>query len=323
MRRTNILLLSAGRRVELLQSFLAARDLRLPDAQVFAADARPETSAACHIADAAFRLPLVNSDGYARALLELCEARQVGLVIPTIDTELSALASLRDSLEQKGIFALVSGAALIADCRDKRRTAGLFRRHRVDTPELYDRDAIRFPCFTKPYDGSSGIGAFRLMAPEDLSDAMRGEAKRMFMELVPPSFHEVTVDLYYDRRSRLRCVVPRVRLEVRAGEVSKGVTRRNWICGYLQERLGVLEGARGCITLQLFASDDRLVKAIEINPRFGGGYPLTHAAGADYVGWAIDEYLLGKEIPDFDAWSADLLMLRYDAKILVRDYADG
>jgi carbamoyl-phosphate synthase large subunit len=58
---------------------------------------------------------------------------------------------------------------------------------------------------------------------------------------------------------------------------------------------------------------------LEINPRFGGGYPLTGAAGADYCAWLIAEYLLNKEIGFFDDWEADLLMLRYDAKVILHD----
>jgi carbamoyl-phosphate synthase large subunit len=60
--------------------------------------------------------------------------------------------------------------------------------------------------------------------------------------------------------------------------------------------------------------------ALEINPRFGGGFPLSYSAGANYPGWLIDEYILGKEVPFFDAWEDRLLMLRYDAKVLVHGY---
>jgi len=64
------------------------------------------------------------------------------------------------------------------------------------------------------------------------------------------------------------------------------------------------------------------IVGIEINPRFGGGFPLTYHAGANYVKWIIDEYLLDKEIQeDFESWESDLLLLRYDDEILVHDYS--
>ena len=77
-------------------------------------------------------------------------------------------------------------------------------------------------------------------------------------------------------------------------------------------------GARGCCTFQVFGSPrSGEVIGLEINPRFGGGYPLTAAAGADYAEWLIREYLLGRDIPDFDDWQRNLMMLRYDAEVLV------
>ena len=56
---------------------------------------------------------------------------------------------------------------------------------------------------------------------------------------------------------------------------------------------------------------------IEINPRFGGGYPLSYSAGANYPGWLIAEYLQGKQLSKFSSWQANLLMLRYDQQILI------
>ena len=112
--------------------------------------------------------------------------------------------------------------------------------------------------------------------------------------------------------------MPRQRLEVRGGEVSKGITRRDWVYDYLLQRLRVLPGARGCLTLQVFAGPQAgEVLGIEINPRFGGGFPLSLAAGADFPAWLLREYLHGETLPFCDDWERDLMMLRYDAKVLV------
>ena len=144
----------------------------------------------------------------------------------------------------------------------------------------------------------------------------------MFCQLIDiaEEFQEFTVDMYYDRKGRLKCAVPRERLEVRTGEVSKGATRKNSLYGLLIENMAVLEGARGCITAQFFFNgrNDTLY-GVEINPRFGGGFPLTYAAGGNYPGWLIREYLYGEEILFFDRWENNLIMLRYDAKVLVHE----
>jgi carbamoyl-phosphate synthase large subunit len=318
----NILLLSAGRRVELAQAFKTEITSRGLDAKLLATEMRPEVSAACQVVDRAVKAPRVTDPSYVDFLLSICKADQVGLVIPTIDTELLLLSQHRDAFADKGIHLIISDESLVRACRDKRLTADLFKSLNIDTPKIYERSAIEFPCFAKPYDGSCSIGAAAVRTPDMLSDSMLSDEKMMFMEMIDSSHQEYTVDAYYDRQGRLLCFVPRLRIETRAGEVSKGVTRRNHVFDYLKDKLPNLKGARGCITLQLFSNADTgRFAALEINPRFGGGYPLSYSAGANYPGWLIDEYLLGKEVTLRDDWEADLMMLRYDAKVLVHGAA--
>ncbi|HEU4960641.1 MAG TPA: ATP-grasp domain-containing protein [Sphingomonas sp.] len=316
--RRDILLLSAGRRVELLEGFRSAAQHALPGARVLAADMRPALSAACQAADGCFALPPVGASDYADALADLCARETIGLVVPTIDTELATLARLREGFEAEGTQLVISDPVLVDACRDKAGVGALFDRLGLATPALMPRDALRFPCFTKPRDGSSSIGATRLDGPEELSQAMRDDPDRLFMDLVPPDHVEVTVDLYYARDHTLKAVIPRQRIETRGGEVSKGITRRDWLHDLLRAKLARLDGARGCLTLQLFVppAGDRVL-AIEINPRFGGGFPLALAAGADFPAWLIGEYLLGETVDWFDGWEDRLVMLRYDAKVLV------
>lgn len=316
---TNILLTSAGRRVELLESFVREAKRRDPKIQVFATDLRPEYSAAAQRAALALKAPPVTQDDYIDFLLQTCRTHAIALVVPTIDTELLVLARHRDALAAEGVHLAVSAESLVRQCRDKRETSSLFVSLNIDTPAIYARDQIQFPCFAKPYDGSCSVGAHRILRASDLTESMVQDEKTMFMELVDSRVPEYTVDAYFNRIGELRCLVPRRRLEVRAGEVSKGVTRRDHVYDYLLPRLKKLEGARGCLTLQLFADDTTgKFAALEINPRFGGGFPLSYEAGANYPGWLIDEYLFGRDVGFFDTWEPNLLMLRYDAKVLVR-----
>lgn len=308
--------------MELAQAFKSEISARGMNARLIATDMKPEISAACQVVDQSVKAPRVTDPSYIDFLLDTCKAQQVGLVVPTIDTELLLLSQHREAFAAEGVDLIISDESLVRDCRDKRLTAELFKRLGIHTPKIYGRSAIEFPCFAKPYDGSCSIGAAPVRTPEMLSDAMLADEKMMFMELIDSSHQEYTVDAYYDRQGRLRCFVPRLRIETRAGEVSKGVTLRNHVYDYLKDKLGDLKGARGCITLQLFSNAETgRFAALEINPRFGGGYPLSYSAGANYPGWLIDEYLLGKEVSFKDDWESDLMMLRYDAKVLVHGAA--
>lgn len=314
---TEILILSAGRRVSLVRSFQAAADEL--GIVVTTADMNPEMSSACRIAEKQCQLPHVDSDNYADALTSYCADNDVRLIVPTIDTELASLAMLRGELAEINCVAVVSDPNLIEVCRDKRKTAAFFRELGIRSPQLYPGDKIVFPTFVKPYDGSLSQGASLARNADAITADIVANPKNIYCQYLDPAeYAEYTCDVYYDGSGRIKCVVPRLRVEVRGGEVSKGKTERNNIVPFLMEKLGYLPGARGCLTIQFMRHrQTHELYLIEINPRFGGGYPLTAKSGAIYHSWLIDEYLSGKTVAQCDDWQNGLAMLRYDAEIFV------
>jgi hypothetical protein len=312
-----ILILSAGRRVSLCRAFVAAAAQR--GVAVAAADMKPEMSSACRDVGQAYNLPHVRSADYPAALEALCRAQGVRLVVPTIDTELPVLAALKDHFATFGCALAVSDLPLVQACDDKRLTASYFAANGVRSPAILDKSALAFPAIMKPFDGSLSVGIKVLRAPEDVLPADLRDPRNMFCQYLDPAvFQEFTCDAYFDRTGTMRCVIPRLRVEVRGGEVSKGLTVRNNIVDYLREGMGHLAGAFGCLTIQVMRNAETgEIFLIEVNPRFGGGYPLTAESGGIFHEWLIDECLFGKAIPDFDGWQDGLLMLRYDAAVFV------
>jgi len=320
----NVLITSAGRRGKLVSAFRRELAALLPGAQVFAADMCPELSAGCQLADESFVVPHVRDADYIRRMRQLCAAQRVGLVVPTIDTELTVLARERDEFAAIGVRISVPDADFVAICRDKRKTSAWFVARGLAVPRPVDlHSAPKYPLFAKPYDGSSGQEARVVNSPAELHPTLTGNPKMMFLEYLSPAEHvEYTVDMYYSLGGKLKCMVPRLRIETRAGEVSKSRTARFDAMVTLRECLGHIDGGRGCITLQVFIHrDSGRLYAIEINPRFGGGYPLSYEAGANFPRWLIQENLLCRPVEFFDAWESDLTMLRYDEHVLVRNSA--
>jgi carbamoyl-phosphate synthase large subunit len=315
----NILITSAGRRVSLVRMFKRELKHSFPGAKLFTADADPLLSAACYESDGAFKVIKNDAKGYIKELLALCLAHGIKIIVPTIDTGLQILADNKQLFEENGITLLTCSSKFVEVCRDKRKTCLFFTEKGIDSPEIYDRDDLRFPLFIKPYDGSMSIDTFFVETANKLSEQHLSNEKFMFMEYIDNSkFNEFTVDMYYDKSNQLRCLVPRKRIEVRGGEINKGVTVKGYVFDFLKKKLQFIEGACGCVTLQLFynpVTND--IKALEINPRFGGGYPLSYLAGANYPKNIISEYLLNSEVKPFDDWEDNLLMLRYDDEILV------
>lgn len=318
--RPNVLVTSAGRRVSLVRGFQA---VAAPEGrQVIAGDATPNLSAACQVADRNAALPPVDSHEFSNALRDVCESHDIGLVVPTIDTELPALSALRESFLSNGTCIVVSDPKLVSVCADKRLTSELFASKGLAHPEEYVwPDIPRYPVFAKPFDGSLSRGIVLLHGREQLLATLRSTERLMLCEYKDPAEHdEFTIDCYYDAGGTLRCVVPRQRIEVRGGEVAKAMTVRNGLVTELFSKLGDLPGARGVLTIQAFVNRATSASSfIEINARFGGGYPLTRHAGADYQQMLVDEYLNGHRPETSDNWRDRTVMLRYDDEVVMFD----
>lgn len=316
----NILLLSGGRRVEVVREFKKCLAKYSDISSVVVGDLDPPLSAACYEADVAIKLPPAGDSSFKIELMRICKVNSIKLVVPLADHDLIPLSDCYEELRKEGVEAVISDHELVSICRDKRRTPELYERYGISYPRFVDPLGATFPIFCKPYDGSSSKGSFVIPSKDDLNISSIRNEKNIFQEFIGPNFSEYTCDLYFDRESKLQCLVPRKRLQVRGGEVSKGVTRRNFLYDYLITKLQELEGARGPITFQVFFNETTLeTKALEINPRFGGGYPLTSTAGSSFVEYLIREYLLNLRLEFDDSWKENLLMLRYDQMVLSTD----
>lgn len=315
----NILITSAGKRVALTRYFKETLCRFYPDAKVFTTDMNPEMAPAGYVSDGCFKVPRVTSPDYPDILLNICKKNEVGMVIATIDTELLLLADLKESFRRLGINVIVSDRNFVEVCRDKRNTGSFFERHGIRVPREIDKYHPTFPLFAKPYDGSLSTNLHYIKTADELTQEILDDPKLLFMEYIDKKvYQEFTVDMYYGKDNRVKCIVPRERIEIRAGEINKGRTVKNEILTFLKEKLGYVKGCVGCICIQLFFHPEtKDMVGIEINPRFGGGYPLSFMAGGNYPDLLIREYFKGEDICYSDNWKDGMLMLRYDDAIYV------
>ena len=316
---SNILITSAGQRVVLTEIFQASvKELGL-DSKVFTTDMNPRYAPAGYVSDGCFPVCRCTDSNYIPLLLDICVKNNVSLIVPTIDTELQILSSNKSLFQDYGIQIMVSDSHFIEMCRDKRKTASYMETLGINVPKQIDLDHPSFPMFAKPYDGSLSTNLHVIRSENDLTKEILEDPKLIFMEYIDKSdFAEYTVDMYYGRDNYVKAIVPRERIKVRAGEINKGITRKNYLVGFLKERMNYQEGVIGCICIQLFYREsDQSVYGIEINPRFGGGYPLSFHAHANFPLSMLKEYMLGQDIPYSDDWLDKTLMLRYDRDIII------
>lgn len=317
----NILLLSAGRRVNLVRYFRKALDdLGMCSSKVFTADSAPLYAAACYAGNGYIELPQSSSRSFLDALKSTCLKLEVQLVVPLTDRELVPLSRARESFSEMGISVIVGSSHMMEYANDKKKTSLIFEALGMNFPSILDPGTAfsNFPIFTKPQFGSLSVGSFVINNPTQYQDVSARYPENIYQEYIGPSYEEYTIDCYFDRIGLLKCLVPRKRLEVRGGEVSKSLTTKGPLYDYLFDRIAAVEGLQGVNTFQVFAKKDfSEIIGIELNARFGGGYPLSYEAGANYPKYLIKEYLLDEEIDLYDNWRSGLMMLRFDDHILV------
>jgi carbamoyl-phosphate synthase large subunit len=324
----NVLFTCIGRRVSLLDSFRrAAKELKI-NASFFGTDTT-ELSPALQLCDRRFSVKPTTHSRYIKELLSIVKANRVKLLVPTVDLDLKRLAQNKAKFAAMGCRVLVSDPEVIDICQDKRKTYRFLVKNNFDTPAtisiqtalknskssiVNSKSEIRFPLFLKPWDGYAGRGNAVVNNRRELLFYSKRIPNPICQELVKGT--EYTCDVYVDFGMKVRCVVPRRRIEVRAGEVSKGQVIKNARimseAALLVENLGA---GPGVITLQLFLTGDGKIKFIEINPRFGGGAPLSIMAGADFPKWILQELTGRKPNIRPDGFKDNLIMLRYDSEV--------
>ena len=282
----NVLFTCIGRRVSLLNSFRrAAKHLKIK-ASFFGTDTT-ELSPALQLCDKGFLVKPIKHPGYIKQLLSIVKNNRIKLLIPTVDLDLKLLSQNNLKFKELGCRVLVSSLEVLDICQDKRLTYRFLVKNGFDTPVTMSIRAalserkLDWPCFLKPWDGYAGRGNAVVHNQKELAFYAKKIPNPICQEYVEGT--EFTCDVYVDFDMKVRCVVPRKRIEIRAGEVSKGqVVKDRHIMNLAKKLVETLGAGPGLITLQLFQNPKGKLKFTEINPRFGGGAPLSIQVGADF-----------------------------------------
>ncbi len=314
-----VLFTSAGRRVELLRAFQRAyRSLRLKG-KILVTDIQP-LAPSFQVADSAFLVPQMDDPSYVPALLEIVRRRRVKLIFPLIDPDIPILAAHKEDFAAAGATVMTPPLPGAEIARDKWKTYQMYRKLGIPAarswlPEELRKAKLDYPLFIKPRQGSAGKGAFRVENERQMEFFLTYVEDPIIQECLPGP--EITSDVLCSAGGDVWAVVSRERIEIRAGEVAKGVTV--W-----DERIArwCVEAARGIqaagpITVQCILRDGEPFFT-EINARFGGGCPLGIAAGVNSPRWYLAEAAgLQLKIPAMGSYRPGLSMTRYDESFFV------
>lgn len=285
-----------------------------------------------YFVDKFYKIPKAVDKNYISELLKICERENVELLIPLYEGEFSVLNNHRDDFINIDTKLLLSSSQVIDVCKDKFKTAQYFTKKNIKNPKVYtdkqiksiieNKEESKLPLFIKPADGMGSSNAFKINNIKELIFFKDYVKNGIIQECI--NGKEYTVDTLVDFRGKPVYIVPRIRLEVRSGEVVKSRTIKDKCI--IDETVKVIEalnelkdenniGAVGPLTIQFFKTDKDELYLLEINPRFGGGVPLSFECGADY-GKQLSNMLDGREMPFINDFN-EKTMLRFDDAVFV------
>ena len=312
----NILFTCAGRRTYLLKYF---KENMLPEDKVLATDMQL-SAPALQVADVKLQVPAVYAPEYIDVTLEICKKYAIDALISLNDLELPILATQKSRFEELGVTVIVSDPWVIDIAFDKYLTTQWVENLGLKAPKSYinlkevkealERKEIHFPLFLKPRWGSGSIGLETVEDIEELeivyglllkkikktilATASVGDEYILIQEKL--TGNEYGLDVINDLKGNNVMVSVKQKLAMRAGETDKAVTvdlpevrEIGTIIGQNLKHIGNLD-----VDIMQSASGDYCV--LELNPRFGGGFPFSYEAGVN-LPKAILMWLRGEDVP--------------------------
>jgi carbamoyl-phosphate synthase large subunit len=265
-------------------------------------------------------LPDIASSEYIPTLLNLCKQQEIDALLSFFDPDVDKLSRHLDDFRALGIKPIIPSFEVSDICFDKNHTFQFLRDQGFNTPLTYvDIDeafrairnaTLKYPVIVKP---RRGFGS------QNLYSANNQKELEVFFHIAPDMViqeklvgDQYDYDLITDFQGQVLAVVPWQKLSSRAGEVDRAVTSNEPRLMDLGVKLGQTLGDLGHVgplDADLFVQEDRIY-ILEMNPRFGGGYPISHIAGADFPSLIV-KMIRGEEVtPEIGNFRPGSIMMK-------------
>jgi len=310
---TAVLFTCAGQRVDIVTAF------RRAGATTIATDVDQLAPALYH-ADARALVPRVDDPGYVDALRDLVALHDVRLIVPLTDLDHRVLADARDDLA--GAVPLVSSVETVERCADKYLAHVFFREHGIGSPPTWlpgelPRD-LRYPVLVKARTGFGSRHIYRAHDRDELDFFLRYTTAESMVQSVCRG-EEFSVDVFCDLDARCVAAVPRTMIESKGGESIKGMTIKDEQLIEFARRVAETLGVVGPANVQCFREPTGELEVTDVNPRFGGGFPLPTAAGSRYPELALALANGERLEPRLGEFREGVVMTRYFSQVILED----
>ena len=311
-----VLFTCAGQRVDIVQAFGRA------GATTLAADLN-ELAPALYVADRRAVVPPVDDPAYIPALAALVAEHGASLVVPLADLDHRLLAARRDELHA---LVLLPGPETIALCEDKYEAHRFFEANGLPTPSTWLEhelpDEIPFPVLVKARRGFGSRHIYRAENREELDFFLRHTKAESMVQRVCTGA-EFSIDVFCDTEGRCLGAIPRTMIESKGGESIKGMTIRDEELIEHGRRVSEALEIVGPANIQCFRQADRSLPVTDVNPRFGGGFPLPTAAGSGFPGLALALARGERPEPRLGDFREGVLMTRFFSQVILERGPDG
>jgi len=335
----NILFTCAGRRHYLIDYFQKAK----PSGSLIVGADMQMSAPAMTLVDRQYVVPPVSASDYIEVLLDICQKENIDAIISLNDLELPVLSQNKSYFESLGIRIIVSNVEVIDLCFDKWKTVEFANSIGIDTPKTYlnlksalaaiEDGNLTFPLVIKPRWGTASIGiefpenreqlvcSFRLLEKKILRSII-AEISQTDMDnsiLIQEKIEgkEFGMDIFNDFNGDNISVYVKEKIAMRAGETDKAVLRDHKDLESIGTKIGMNLKHIANLDCDIFEKDGKYY-LLEMNPRFGGGYPFSQMSGANFP--AVLYALLEKN-PIKSEWLSKTynnVYAKYDSLIAVR-----
>ncbi len=288
----NIFITSVGRRTKLLEYFKKELEGK---GRLIAGDCS-KLAPALYTADKHYIVPRIDHPEYIDCIMNICRQENIKGILSLIDPELSILAKHHQDFISIGVVPIVSDyktcqlfldkyAAYKFFCKNGIKTAKTYVSAEEFEKALHDR-ILDFPVIVKPRYGSASIGVMAAQSSEEINLIFERQEDMLIQEYM--NGQELGLDAYIDMHTgELAAFFVKEKLAMRSGETDKARTIK---CNGLMEAIKPLflsANLRGPIDMDIFFSNGEYYVS-EVNPRFGGGYPMAYECGINFPRYIIN-----------------------------------
>ncbi len=311
-----VLFTCAGQRVDIVSAFARA------GATTVAADVDPLAPALYHAHRRAL-VPRVNAEEYVPALAALVAEHDVDLVVPLTDLDQRVLAQRRNEL---GALLLLSPGFVVEAMADKYLAHLYFERRRIPSPDTWlPADLppeIPFPVLVKAREGFGSRHIYRAADRHELEFFLVHTSAESMVQACCRG-DEYSIDVLCDLDGRCLNAIPRTMIQSKGGESIKGMSLKDpdliEFGRFVAEELPIW----GPANVQCFREPGGHFLVTDVNPRFGGAFPLPLAAGSRYPELALALAAGERPEPRLGEFRDGVVMTRFFSDLCLTAAGDG